>query len=184
MINVLYISEQYLKDTTNLSQNIDTSILKPNMIKAQDIYISSFLGAELDTRLKTSISASTLTISETEVLSIIKKSLAEFVAYMSYVDVLYRWMNKAATAPNVENASAIDSKSLIYVRDIAKSNGEFYLDQVNTYLTTNKDLFPEYPANKCGENQTSAFKFAIEYGNDNNAINYKLNNPNKFNYIY
>ena len=183
MLNVLYISEQYLKDTTNLSQNIDMSILKPNMIKAQDIYISSFLGSELDTRLKTSISASTLTTSEIEVLSIIKKSLAEFVSYMSYVDVLYRWMNKAATAPNVENSSAIDSKSLIYVRDIAKSNAEFYLDQVNTFLIDNKDLFPEYPANKCDQNQNSAFKFAIEYGNDNNAINYKLNNPNKFHYL-
>lgn len=157
-MKVLYINENYLKNNTNISQNVDTNILKPSIIQAQDLYITPFLGSELDTQLKEHITNLTLTPLEEELLSLIKKSQAQFTAYMAYVDILLRWMNKSATSPTVENGQNITKADLTYVRDIAKNNAEFYLEKVREFLETNQTTFTSKTWSK-----SKPFKFGFDY---------------------
>ena len=155
---VLYINENYLKLNTNLSSNIDANLIRPTMIKAQDIYISSFLGTDLDTLLKAHIIANSLTTLEQDLLVIIKKAQVEFTAYLTYVDILFRWMNKSATSPGIENGTVINRSDLVYVRDIAKNQGEFYLQQAKDFLILNKATFTTF---KC-DTRSYSFPFDLD----------------------
>jgi len=158
MANVLFINENYLKQNTNLSQNVDSNILRPSMIQAQDLYISPFLGKELDDLLKDHILNNSLTPIEIELLDLLKKSQAQYTAYMAYVDILLRWMNKSATSPSVENGTNISKSDMVYVRDIAKNNAEFYLEKAREFLECNKDIFNQ--KNWC---KRKTFSFGFDY---------------------
>ena len=158
---VMYINEDYLKKFTNLNGNIDTNIIKPNIIKAQDMYISSFLGKELDLLLKNKILTNSLSSLDIELMSLIKKAQVEFTCYLSYVDILFRWMNKSATTPSVENGTNVSRNDMIYVRDIAKNQGEFYLNEVGKFLYDNRDSYPQYKCESRG-----AFKFPFDYDSE------------------
>ena len=57
---VLYISENRLKESTTINQNVDTELLIPNIKIAQDKYILTALGSKLDDHLQSLISAGTL----------------------------------------------------------------------------------------------------------------------------
>lgn len=161
MTYAIYISEKYLKDNTNLSTNIDSLIIKPNLRKAQDIYISSFLGKTIDSELQNGLINNTLTTLQSELLYMVKKAQCEFTAHLCYVDVYFRFLNKSANIPSTETGNAMSLSDIVYVRDIAKNQGEFYLNQVRNFLIENKSTFPSFSDN-CNNNN-SAFKFQIEY---------------------
>ncbi len=141
-VHVLYIDVAYLKKNTNLSSNIDDNTIFPNLRKAQDIYITPFLGSVLDAQLKDHITNNTVTQLEKDLITLLRKSQAEFTAYLTYVDVLFKWMNKSATSPSVENGTNISRNDLSYVRDISKDQGEFFLERARVFLCENKTTFP------------------------------------------
>jgi hypothetical protein len=171
----IYISETYLKQNTNLSSNIDSAIIKPNLRKAQDIYISSYLGKTIDTELQVAIINNSLTPLQTELLDLIKKAQVEFTAYLCYVDVFYRFLNKSANIPATEAGASMTRSDIIYVRDIAKNQGEFYLNKVGEFFKENKDEFPSFFS---GCSTKSAFKFQIEYDEKFKNDNYFGNSFN------
>ena len=153
----LYIDTQYLTDNTNISQNVDTSALAPNIIKSQDIYISKFLGKELDTYLKDQIGTG-LNALDNELVNLIKKAHVEYAAYLSYVDILFKFFNKGALTGNSNNGSFISRNDLIYVRDISKNQADFYLNEVRLFIEENVESYPQYKK-ICGDDTISRNPF-------------------------
>lgn len=141
---VIFINEQYLKDNTNLSGNIDIDILKPAIVKAQDMYISDFLGKEIDTELKFAYKNNTLSLIQEQLLFLVRNAQVEFTAYIAYIDVLYRWTNKSATTQSSENSQTISTADLLFVRDQAKVQGDFYLNKVKCFISDNKTAYPSF----------------------------------------
>lgn len=140
----LYCDETTLKEITNLSENVDIDVIKPNLIKAMDIDIIPFLGFDLNTELQTAIINNTITPKQQELLNIITKAMAHFTAHRTYVDILFKWMNKSAVTPSVENGVNMNKNDMVYVKDIAKHDAEFYLKQAKNFLEKNKTDFPSY----------------------------------------
>ncbi len=160
----LYLTTEFLKLVTNISDNVDIDIIRPNMIKAEDIYITPFLGIELDAQLKDHLKNQTTTALEDDLLVLIKKSSANYTAYLTYVDILFRWMNKSATTPAIENGTPISQSSLVYVRDITKNQAEFYLESARKFLYTNRNTFTSM--RNFGEwSNARTFKYPFIMGN-------------------
>lgn len=172
---IIFINEKYLKDKTNLTNNIDISILIPSIIKAQDIYISPFLGFELDEELKNAIDNGTTSLMQQSLLSIIRKSQAEYTAYESYMDVLVRMTNKTGAIGNLENGNAIDIPSIYKLRSLAKGHGDFYLREAKKFLNKNILSFPNWK-NKILVNKNIVFDSPYENGNPYWNENYYGNN--------
>ena len=61
MSYVLFISENKLKDSTAINGNVDVEFLLPYLKFAQKVYCEPALGTDLYEKLKTDISASSLT---------------------------------------------------------------------------------------------------------------------------
>lgn len=164
---IIYIDEEDLKLNTNLNSNLDTVKIRPAIQKAQDIYISKFLGKELDTYLKDAIENETTTILDDELIEHLKKAQYEYTAYLCYVDILFNWVNKGALSGNAENASSINTKDLIYVRDIAKNQGDFYLNELKIFLELNSDVYTTFK--KCS-NETKSISSPFYFIKNKNVI--------------
>ncbi len=148
MSYTLYIDEQFLKDRTNISQNVDDKLIIPSILKCQDKEITEFIGKTIDNELKQAIDSTTFTPLQEELLDLIQKALAEFVCHTLYLDIFMRWQNKGASSPNIENGQLTEYKLLQLARQEALNNGEFYRDKIRCFLIDNKDTFPTFKENK------------------------------------
>ena len=61
---VLLVSEQRLKQWTQLDDNVRLNEITPHILQAQDIYIQNLIGTKLFTRLKAGVIADDLTADE------------------------------------------------------------------------------------------------------------------------
>lgn len=161
MDGVLYITEKYLKDNTSISSNVDTAMLRPSMITAQDIYIADFLGYDLNNDLLTKLNNGTLSNIEKSLVNLIRKAQAHFTCYLSMNDIIYRFANKAGNTPATEAGATIDKDGLVYISTVSKNNGEFYLEKVRDFIKNNKADFSLWKGFNCSD--ASAYIFQIEY---------------------
>ena len=60
MANVLFISETFLKQNTQVSDNVDVKYIRESILWAQDTEIQTVLGSTLYNKIKDEIDASTL----------------------------------------------------------------------------------------------------------------------------
>ncbi len=141
---VIYINEKYLKDKTNLTNNIDVTLLLPSIIKAQDIYITPFLGYELDAELKDVIATTSGTVIQNNLISLIRKAAAEYTAYASYSDILTRAQNKTISIGSIENGASISLDDLDKLKIKTLGYAKFYLKEVGKFLKDNSNSFPTW----------------------------------------
>lgn len=144
MVIAQFIDEEYLKDYTPLTQNVDVKEYLPFVDIAMDIYIQDKIGSKLYTRLQNGIVAADLNANETALLVLIRPSLAFYVLY----EALPFLANKLRNIGIVEtadikqhNADRADRKEL---RQELLNKAEYYIERVNDYLCKNGKLFPEY----------------------------------------
>lgn len=144
MANILFIGEEYLKNKTVLSKNIDIDLIAPNIEFAQDNSIQTILGSTFYKSLQASYSAQTLNSDEIELMELIKQVLAYRSAEASLPFVYLQIRNKGINKLNSENATASDFSEMKYLRELLISRSEFYEQRLINYLTLNGSKFPDY----------------------------------------
>lgn len=159
MASILFIGEQYLKEKTVLSNNIDINLIVPNIEYSQDAYIQPLLGSKFYNSLQESYSAETLSSDEITLMNLIKPALAYRSAEASLPFINLQIRNKGINKLNSENAVQADLSEMKYLRDTLKSRAEFYESKIQDYLIKNGTLFPNYinPDTPIQPNQGSTF---------------------------
>jgi|ERR1043165_4596735 hypothetical protein len=159
MALIYFIGEQYLKDKTVLSNNIDIELITPNIEYSQDSHIQPLLGSKFYNSLQLSYSAQTLNNYEVELVNLIKPALAYRSAEASLPFINLQIRNKGINKLNSENAVQADLADMKYLRDTLQSRSEFYEKRIQDYLCLNGNHFPDYtnPDSPIAPNQSSVF---------------------------
>jgi hypothetical protein len=149
---ILYISENRLKESTTINQNVDTELLIPNIKVAQDKYILTKLGSKLDDKLQTLIKDDELDDAGNEnyeklVNTYIQPALIQWTLYESIVFLGFKFMNKDIMRKNSETGSPASLDDLKFLRQEVQNTAEWYTERLIDYLCHNNDLFPEYTTN-------------------------------------
>ena len=143
--NVLFISEQYIKDSSYIDENIDIKLLRANILETQDIRILPMIGTALYNELKTQIAAGNLTSDNTTLLdTYISNALKYWVLHDSAYILQYKIMNKGIVQRSSENATNIDTTQLSDLMDFFKNRAEFYSERVTKFLIENDTVYPLY----------------------------------------
>ena len=156
MADVFFISEDLLKKRTSINDNVDSGELRFAIITAQNLNVQETLGQDLYERLKLDVSGGTLTGNY-------KKLMDDYV-----VPLTISW-----SYPSSEQGSAVDYRTLSFLKNNAKSQAEFYDNATRKYLCANSNLYPEYTLNDDGNIQPqfgSGFRSSI-------ALNPKMPRP-------
>lgn len=149
---VLFISVDYLKDNTPINRNVDSEILEPCILKAQNIHIEAILGTKLYEYVVTNIAS--LSVNDKKLMDdYIQPALVEWSFYRSLPYINYRFTNKSISTSNSDNSDAVDLNELHYVREDVKNAAEYLSERATLFLKDNTDIYPLYLENgdKCAD---------------------------------
>ena len=173
---IQFLTEEWLKDNTPLTDNIDVKEIYPFINAAQDIYIKDKLGKGLYDRLWDGIDNNNLNSDEINLLVLIRPCLAYYIVYeaLPFLNAKIRNIGVVETADAKQaNADRADRKEL---RAEVLRKAEYYLVRINNYLCTNYALFPEYDHSTCGccgdngPNKQSGYTCDLNLDNDYNCL--------------
>lgn len=143
MANVIFISEQYIKDTSYIDENVDVKLLRNCILETQDIRIRSIIGTGLYDELKTQIStASKTSLNNTLLSDYIAPALKYWVLHDAALILTFKIMNKAIVKRNSENTEVVQATELDRLMDFFKNRAEYYSERITKYLLENETSYP------------------------------------------
>lgn len=142
---IIFITEEDIKQTSLIDENVDVSLIRNTIREAQDLHIHEILGTGLYNELKTQIDAGTLTALNTTLLdSYVRWSLLYWSLYEG-VDVLtYKFRNKSIMKMSSDNGQPISLDEVKRLMDSFKNKAEWYSERVTRYLCENQSSYPLY----------------------------------------
>jgi hypothetical protein len=148
--NVLFISEQKLKDNTPITDNVDSSELRFAIQQSQAIQLQESLGTNLyeyllkivdDNTVNTDISL----IRYKELLNnFIQPTLIAWSYYLALDNFWVKFMNVGLVQNRNEQGSAVDLKTLQYLKNNARNQAEFQDNLLRRHLLFRSGWYPEY----------------------------------------
>ena len=145
MATALLVSEQRLKQWTNLDENVRVEEITPFIIQAQDIYIQDQLGTLFYNRIKDGIIANDLNANEAAFLQdYIGPTIMQYALYLMMPGLKYKLSDKGVLSGSSENATQSTLDELKYLRQSTLDTAEFYAERLREYLLDNPGIFPQY----------------------------------------
>lgn len=143
MANVIFISEQYIKDTSYIDENVDIKLLRNSILETQDIRIRGIIGTGLYDQLKTQIAAGTRTaLNITLLTDYIAPALKYWVLHDAALILTFKVMNKSIVKRTAENTETIQVTDLDRLMNFFKDRAEYFSERITKYLIQNSSSFP------------------------------------------
>jgi len=152
MAEALLIGKTDLQAYTALNGNVDSDKIIPFIKIAQDIWLLQYVGTDLMTKIKSDITASTLSGNyATLVNTYLKPMLIHFtmVEYLPFA--AYSISNKGLYKHSSENAEIVSKEEVDYLVEKEKRIAENYAQRFLDYMCVNSSLFTEYTSNGSGD---------------------------------
>lgn len=170
-VEVALINVDYIKKFTNVNGSVDDNILKPCIILAQDKWVSPYLGDDLMAKIKSDVSAGTIS---GNYLTLYQNYIMRALCWWSLVEAIPSLMYKIDNGTIVQRISEdtqpiSDEVSKDMINKI-QGNAKYYTKRLVEYLCENSSLFPEYSSNtspkRCPRTDVyGQFNYGISSGN-------------------
>jgi len=145
MTDTLFISENKLKNFTDLNQSVDADLLKNAVREAQDINIQRMLGYELYQAMITRVKNSTVTGNYETLMRYVQDALLYWSYYEALESIWLRPRNNGLLIPQGgDQAAAVDNTTYDKKRTSVKNKAEWYSERLVGYLIDNQSDFPEF----------------------------------------
>jgi hypothetical protein len=143
----LFISESFIKNNSEIDDNVDVKKLLPTVWWCQKAYIETALGTPLFDDLSTKVIAGTLAGDDlTLVDNYIADALLNWFMVEVQIALVYNYRNKSIGKNDSQWSDFIDAKELRFLRDQYKPRADYYIERLETYLCAKSSLYPKYTA--------------------------------------
>lgn len=145
-MTAILISEQRVKQYTNLDNNVRVEEITPFIIQAQDLYLQDRLGTKFFDRLKTGVIDDDLNDDEQALLNdYIGPMLAHYSVYLMLPGLKYKFVDKGILSGTSEETAPTSLEELKYLRQSVLDTAEFYDERLRERLCDlDSGTFPEY----------------------------------------
>ena len=150
---VLFFPVDYLRDNTVINGDVDSELLEPFILLAQNVHIEAIVGTKLYNDIVAAIEGSTLA-GDNKVLmdSYLQPALLQWAMYEALPFINYRLTNKAISTKNSDNSDAVALDELHYLRTNVRDNAEYMSERATKFLKANTDIYPLFLDNtECDE---------------------------------
>jgi hypothetical protein len=145
MANVLFISETFLKQNTQVSDNVDVKYIREAILWAQDSEIQTVLGTTLYNKIKTDIAASNLAgVYLTLLEDYIQICLKHYVTAECLAMAHYKVTNKGLQIQDSEQSAPASTSGVNFLVEKEKNKAEWYKQRLIDYLCEYTSSYPEY----------------------------------------
>ena len=158
MYNVLFISEQKLKDNTPINDNVDSSELRFCIQQAQNLQIQETCGTNLYNQLLKLVDNGDIDtlpyIRYKELLNnFIQPTLISFSYYLSLDNFWVKFINIGLVQNRSEQGTQVDLKTLQYLKQNALNQAEFNNNLLRRHLIFRSGWYPEYTSGNLNNGQ-------------------------------
>ena len=165
MAEVLLVSEKYIKDNCEISDNVSGKFLMSAIKEAQDLKLVPVLGEALVDKLKELVNNRTIS---DEANAAYKKLLDDYVLrflmWSVKVDIAhttsYKLSNFGVTKTNDENVQVATQEEIIADQDYSQAKADAYCYHMQKYLLANATLYPELSEYNCGQMRSNLYSAA------------------------
>jgi hypothetical protein len=141
--NVLFISEQTLKDRSLLQDNVDPKLIKPTIKHCQDMFLEPILGTGLYRELQDQITNNNVSVLNAKLLDLyITDCLSWYVASEMVMSLGYKLTNKNVLRKTSENSETSSLNDLFSLMEYYKNKAEWYAQRITDYLI---EYITDYP---------------------------------------
>jgi hypothetical protein len=163
MTDVFIISEENLRQFTDINNNVDSELLKNAVRESQDIEMQRILGTKLYEAILDKIKTNTLTgVYEVLVLKWVQNALLYAAYYYALEDIYLRPRNNGLLIPTGgENSEKADGTWYNRKRQSVQNKKQFYEERLTNYLIQKQGLYPELNGNV--ELQQMYPDFGVQY---------------------
>ena len=145
MANVLFITETFLKQNTQVSDNVDVKYIREAILWSQDTEIQTILGSTLYNKIKDEIEASTLAgVYKTLVDDYIQVTLKHYVTAECLAMAHYKITNKGLQIQDSEQSSPASTSGVNFLVEKETNKADWYRQRLINYLCENSASYPEY----------------------------------------
>ena len=149
MTTTLFLSENKLKNFSDLNNALDADLLKNAIREAQDIHIQRMLGYELYQSLITKVNTSAVTGDYLTLMGFVQDALLYWTYYEALEAIYLRPRNNGLLVPQGgAEANAADMALYDKKRTSVENKAEWYSERLVNYLLDNEGKFPEFGTEK------------------------------------
>ena len=142
---VFLVNEQLVLDRTTLDKNLLSANIKPAILLAQRIEVSTVCGDKLINKIYSEIENGTLSGNYKTLVDEYLTDLTIYATlYHACTSMLSKFTNRGLQQENSENSSHSDISVYRELKSDAKNNMEFFAARANKWLFQNRELFSEY----------------------------------------
>lgn len=144
-MSVLFISETFLKQNTQVSDNVDVKYIREAILWAQDSEIQTVLGTTLYNKIQDDITAGTLAgVYKTLVDDYIQVCLKHYVTAECMPMAHYKITNKGLQIQDSEQSSPASTSGVNFLVEKETNKAEWYKQRLINYLCEYSSSYPEY----------------------------------------
>lgn len=153
MAEVLLSSEKFIKEVSNISDNLAGKFLLPSLREAQDVNLKTILGDSLLQKIKDILKAGTIQADENTWYKRLLDESQYFLAYQTIVEITnkvsYKIGNAGVKITNDENLQAASQDEIIKQQYYYQAKADAYCYQLQGWILENKSHFPELTECHC-----------------------------------
>jgi len=147
-VEVLLINDEYWKAYTPINGAVDSALMTPYIILAQDKYLERYLGTDLYVKIKAdtadaSIAGNYLTLRDTYIMRVV----LWWTVTEALPNLRIKIDNGTIAIRTSEDTQTIGANELNSLIDKCRDNAQLYTQKMVDYLCYNSSLFPEYSTN-------------------------------------
>lgn len=153
MTETLLTSEQFVKNISNISDNLAGKYLLPAIREAQEINLRGFLGDALLDKLKDVVGSGAVRAPENDAYRRLVDECQYFLAYQTIAGLPYKIGYKLA---NIGVAKTSDTKvepctadELAALKGYYQGKADYYAKRLQRYLLDHSKSYPELNENDC-----------------------------------
>lgn len=155
MEQVLLTSEKFIKNTTNISDNIEGKYLLSAIREAQDIRLKSILGSALLAKLKDVVGNKAVNASENIQYKVLIEQCQYYLAYQAIAElpmkISYKLTNLGAVRTTDDKVQSVSFEEITKMQYYYQSKADFYAHELQSFLLRHSSDYPELNANSCNE---------------------------------
>ena len=143
---IYFVTEQFLKTNTNITQNVDAKDLAPYIALSVKTYIQPILGYNFTNDLLTKFNAGTTVPLEDELIEFVQFVTAFYSAYDAIPNLSFRVSNKGIQSQSGDYSASEGIAAVEYIRTNVLKFAKVHEGNMRAFLELNKDSFSVYMA--------------------------------------
>jgi len=143
------VDYEYIINNTMIDKNVDSQYIVQAIDKAQNKFIQGALGYNLYQSLMGMVADNSIYNPSNSnylflLMNFVIPCLKEWVVYEILPYLNFHLTNKNVGTKDSDNGNPTDKDTIAWLRQIAKNDGEFWIQRIYQYIINNTGFFPEY----------------------------------------